>query len=519
MQPSVQPLIHSRELELAARDFVDSRKPDLDLAARVEKYTNWDGELNEIVHYTKANIRGIEILVNVVLSDFCGDTKDIETIFNPNYKYFGVRVFTHDLYDYCTVIMYAENIFPSIRTTLLAAANIDEELISERERMSKNIAERIQSTQSEHYPRDIPKVRFGVFLNEAQRSRRKCRLNENEDGTTSLTVLRRKSLEGLHEYKYHDDPDYLYSDMENSRLSRAYNDKPRKPFYLEKGETIVNQNITDLDKEVYTKIFKPKINDYSYDWYSDPHKDRLSKFNKEPESKFYYGDINDVSRFEEDVTHKYGNISRFSAIKNQPRDYNIDKSIDSSYMDPMYQDNQIRDVASSRFSLRNIVNTERPSIQASPKDDKLLIEVAQRRPRPSNYENKQVELGRLSKISAIPNRQTAGLGRVTVFDDGPLQKVRNYRAVDDASFDNESFSNDNVRATYEPRRSKINDQEIEVRVANRQSEMPFDVKKGVDRSTYGRSTGYTFSNTAKKNTRITPEFSPQNNDFDIDMSF
>lgn len=70
MQPSVQPMVHSRELELASRDFIDSRKPDLDLAQRVEKYTNWEGELNEIVHYTKSNIRGIEILVNIVISDF-----------------------------------------------------------------------------------------------------------------------------------------------------------------------------------------------------------------------------------------------------------------------------------------------------------------------------------------------------------------------------------------------------------------------------------------------------------------
>lgn len=92
--------MHSRELELAARDFQDSRKPDFDVAERVERYTNWEGELNQIVHYSKSNVRGIDVLCNMVLSDFCGDTLDIETIFNPNYKYFGVRVFSHDLYDY-----------------------------------------------------------------------------------------------------------------------------------------------------------------------------------------------------------------------------------------------------------------------------------------------------------------------------------------------------------------------------------------------------------------------------------
>ena len=99
-QSAVNGLIHTRELELAARDFIDSYKPDYDLGTRVEQYTNWEGELNEIVHYSKANVRGIEVIVNMVISDFCGDTRNIETIFNPNYKFFGVRAFNHDLYDY-----------------------------------------------------------------------------------------------------------------------------------------------------------------------------------------------------------------------------------------------------------------------------------------------------------------------------------------------------------------------------------------------------------------------------------
>lgn len=413
--------------------------------------------------------------------------------------------------------MYAENIYPSIRTTLLTATNIDEELTSERERLSKNIAERIQNHYGEYYPRDHPKVRFSVFLNEAQRSRRKCRLNENDDGTTSLTVLRRKSLEKIHEYKYHDDPDYLYSQNENSRLSRAYIDKPRKEFVLDKGETIVNQNITDLDKEVYTKIFKPKINDYTYDWYSDPHKDRLSKFNKDSDNRFYYGDINDVSRFEEDVTHNYGNISRFSTMKDQPRDVKAEKGTSSGYSTPAYEDYKAQDVASSRFSLRNTDNFDRPVTRTSPKEDKIFVDVVERKSRVQGYD-RQVDYGRLSKISAIPNRQTTGFGRLTEFDREPLQKVRNYRAIDDESIDDNYFSNEKLKSTYEPRRSKINFGDAVLRPIDRESVVPFDIKKDIDRNTYGRSTGYTQANTAKKATRINPEYSPFNDQFDLDMS-
>jgi hypothetical protein len=99
-QSSVKPLKNSKELELAARDFINSRKPDQDLSKRVEKYTNWEGELNEIVHYSRSKVTGMEILINIILSDYCGNTKNIETLFNPYYKYFGVRVFDHDVYDY-----------------------------------------------------------------------------------------------------------------------------------------------------------------------------------------------------------------------------------------------------------------------------------------------------------------------------------------------------------------------------------------------------------------------------------
>lgn len=172
-QAAVQALVHTRELELAARDFIDSRKPDYDLAERVERYTNWDGELNEIVHYSKANIRGIEVLMNMVLSDFVGDTLNIDTMFNPSYKYFGVRVFTHDLYDYCCVLIYAQDIYSSVKTALLTSTNIEEELLAEREVLGRKIAQRDDYHYRELYARDHPNVRFSVFMNESHKSKRK----------------------------------------------------------------------------------------------------------------------------------------------------------------------------------------------------------------------------------------------------------------------------------------------------------------------------------------------------------
>ena len=65
--------------------------PEDKLAERVEKYTNWDGEINEIVHYTRKGVNGRDILINILLSDTEDDNnKDI--IFNHSFRHFGAKI-------------------------------------------------------------------------------------------------------------------------------------------------------------------------------------------------------------------------------------------------------------------------------------------------------------------------------------------------------------------------------------------------------------------------------------------
>ena len=166
-----------------------------------------------------------------------------------------------------------------------------------------------------------------------------------------------------------------------------------------------------------------------------------------------------------------------------------------------------RDVASSHYSFRKIVDSARYERKYSPKAEKIFVDVMERRPRATILET-PFDYDRFSKISTIPRRQTTGFGDLTSFNDEKNQKVRNYRLIENNVSDSEDNQKENVLDAYEPRRSTINNEESLFKGLNRVSEVPFDFKKGgQDRSIVDRSTRYTLSSSARKTTRVNPDYS------------
>lgn len=462
-------MVHSRELELAARDFIDSRKPDLDIAERVEKYTNWDGELNEIVHYSKANVRGMDVLVNMVLSDFCGDTLDIETIFGPHYKYFGVRVFNHDLYDYCVCVIYAEEIYSSLKTALYTSSNIDEELEFERALLDKRIKEKHDYRYTEHYARDHPNARFDVYEANTYKTKRKVRLTNFDDDSRTFTVLRRNSLEREPDYKYHDDPDYQYTDQKNKKYTRV-NEHDRlfkKDFNLNKGEFIVRQTVTDYDKEVYTKHNRhSRKEERPADLLrSAPKSYRF----REEDSRLYYGDLNDVSRFEENVVDRYDSrphIKRYRGTEKRIAD-----RTSLNMTTPVHYEQQTYNVGMDE------------SFRARPSTAKVLTTIHN----VENY-NQNPEINFRQEAPVVSNTQ--------VSYSAPIRADNNRRSVINQSIRNtQRFSNvsaiPHVRDTNVSYRNQVHDYRMadrepevsymETRVAQNQTfasaeKIPFDIK-------------------------------------------
>ena len=377
---------------------------------RVEKYTNWEGELNEIVHYSRSNVKGIDVIINIILSDYCGNTKNIETIFNPLYKYFGVRVFNHDVYDYWIVILYAENIYSTLKNTLYTSTHIDEELSFEKSVLSRNFYERDQYPYSEFYPRDHPQNKYNIHLNDTQKSRRKWRLNENDDGHRTLTVLRRESLERIPEYKNHDDPDYLYVNPNNNTKWRVYYDKPfKKEFWLGKGESTFRDSYPHFDRKSSIKRPKSGVRDY-------PYEEIVNRTRADIDWEVYYGDVNEVSAFEVDVTRNYGKDYHYPVHKNKEKNIGIEDVISSSQSTPSHLKYDIKDFVPSSHTLRSEQEERKIKVDKSFREEKVKQRVEEIVPRKSTYDVLK-DYTRFSKLSAIPDRTSKGLGRLSLFED------------------------------------------------------------------------------------------------------
>ena len=132
-----------------------------------------------LFHYSKSKSqRNWRISKISFFQIFCGDTKNIETIFNPLYKYAGVRISNHDIYDLWVVIIYAQNIYSTLKTALYTNTHIDEELSFEKEVLSRNFSKKNDYHYSEFFPREHPRNKYNIFQYDTQRSRRRWRLSE-----------------------------------------------------------------------------------------------------------------------------------------------------------------------------------------------------------------------------------------------------------------------------------------------------------------------------------------------------
>lgn len=109
-QEPTPPLKHSFYLEKAAKSYFSEENPEERLAERVEKHTKWDGEINEIVHYTRKGVTGRDVLINILLSDDEGSTNNKDIVFNYDFQHFGCKIGINNQGEYCVVMVYATHI-------------------------------------------------------------------------------------------------------------------------------------------------------------------------------------------------------------------------------------------------------------------------------------------------------------------------------------------------------------------------------------------------------------------------
>lgn len=93
--------------------------PEERLAERVEQHTEWDGELNEIVHYTRKGASGRDVLINILLSDEPGSFNNKDIIFSDLFNHFGVKIGVNNNNEYCVVMDYASELGTNINNNFL----------------------------------------------------------------------------------------------------------------------------------------------------------------------------------------------------------------------------------------------------------------------------------------------------------------------------------------------------------------------------------------------------------------
>ena len=71
---------------------------------RVEKYLDYDYSISENIDFGGST--GVEVIVNLLVDDGVKNRTHRENLFSDKYEYYGVGVFEHPDYDFCTVIDY-----------------------------------------------------------------------------------------------------------------------------------------------------------------------------------------------------------------------------------------------------------------------------------------------------------------------------------------------------------------------------------------------------------------------------
>ena len=178
-QDPVDRLQHSIELEKAAKDFFFMDNPEDRLAERVEKYTNWDGELNEIVHYSRKGVSGRDVLINIMLSDERGSCNNKDIVFGYNFKYFGVKVGVNNTNEYCIVLDYASHLGNERYQEPITPRKI----LSSNEFIPKPICDQfcIEERYNFHYESKSSPYDINIDLKQRSASRRKVEYDPVEN--------------------------------------------------------------------------------------------------------------------------------------------------------------------------------------------------------------------------------------------------------------------------------------------------------------------------------------------------
>ena len=200
----------------------DQVEDESQIEQRVEKYLEYDYSISENIDFGGST--GIEVIVNLLVDDGVKNRTHRDNLFSDKYEYYGVGVFEHPEYDYCTVIDYFGDI--------IAYKDPEKNKIFQAKKANKK-----PNKNKKYLPltkKGLPNLAFKKNPNMYNKNSinnfiKKAEI-ENQDSSSAKTSDKKtvSEFEGIDEINNNDNPFYDDPDAPEGCIKRKIKHKKKK---------------------------------------------------------------------------------------------------------------------------------------------------------------------------------------------------------------------------------------------------------------------------------------------------
>ena len=200
----------------------DQVEDESQIEQRVEKYLEYDYSISENIDFGGST--GIEVIVNLLVDDGVKNRTHRDNLFSDKYEYYGVGVFEHPEYDYCTVIDYFGDI--------IAYKDPEKNKIFQAKKANKK-----PNKNKKYFPltkKGLPNLAFKKNPNMYNKNSinnfiKKAEI-ENQDSSSAKTSDKKtvSEFEGTDEINNNDNPFYDDPDAPEGCIKRKIKHKKKK---------------------------------------------------------------------------------------------------------------------------------------------------------------------------------------------------------------------------------------------------------------------------------------------------
>ena len=223
----------------------DQIEDESQIEQRVGKYIEYDYSLSENIDFGGST--GVEVIVNLLVDDGVKNRTHRENLFSDKYEYYGVGVFEHPEYDFCTLIDYFGDI--------LSYKDPEKNKIFQAKKANKK-----PNKNKKYFPltkKGLPNLAFKRNQNQSNNNSNnfiKKNEIENQDSSSAKTSDKKtlSEFEGVDEINNNDNPFYDDPDAPEGCIKRKIKHKKKKFPQKTLSTTIKTYILEDGSEETVT---------------------------------------------------------------------------------------------------------------------------------------------------------------------------------------------------------------------------------------------------------------------------